>query len=94
MRLLSFPLLASERELTGIGSERAQESDRVIVGPPAPSFLWRSKFLVTKSSIKKLLLSPEIRPSAMMSLSAAHVAIIKTTDHVFETGSRISGRAV
>ena len=44
LSLLFLSLQTSERALTNIANERAQESDRAIVGHPAPSSLSRSTF--------------------------------------------------
>ena len=43
-RVCSPSLQTSERALTDIANERAQESDRAMVGPPAPSSQSRSTF--------------------------------------------------
>ena len=55
--LLFLSLQTSERALTDIANKRAQESDRAIVGHPAPSSLSRSTFfkVPTKANTKKLL---------------------------------------
>ena len=70
--LLSLSLQTSERALTDIANERAQESDRAMVGPPAHSGRTSSSFFSVKvnalptklSHTKKLFrdFSPETCP--------------------------------
>ena len=53
-RLLSLsPDRGSERGLTDMANEHAQESDGAMVGPPAPSSLSRSTFCPQQLSHKK-----------------------------------------
>ena len=52
-RVGSPSLQTSERALTDKANERAQESDRAMVGPPAPSSLSRSMFGPPKAITNK-----------------------------------------
>ena len=80
-RLLSLsPDRGSERILTDMANKHAQESDRAMVGPPAPSSLSRSTFCpqqLSHTHTQKTFLETSPRrfvpESTMMSPSAAPV---------------------